>query len=153
MVPGRATPGSPGPVARTRIGAERGRSALVYKPELIDTSGVVLDEDLVALSEVLAKNAHDRWSRRRLAEGWRHGLKRDDDRKEHPCLVPFDALPESEKAYDRETALETLRALLALGYGRGALVSGGRTEPELAATAPVAIAGELQLLENLTRLD
>ena len=37
-------------------------------------------------------------------------------KKKHPCLIPYADLPESEKTYDRETALGTLRAILALGY-------------------------------------
>ncbi len=37
--------------------------------------------------------------------------------KEHPCLVPYEELPESEKEYDRNAALQTLKAIVALGYG------------------------------------
>ena len=87
-----------------------------YKPEPIDTSRVRLPQSLEALGELLAKNAHDVWARQRLAEGWRCGLKRDDDRKEHPNLVPYEQLSESEKQYDRGTAMETLKAIIALGY-------------------------------------
>jgi len=87
-----------------------------YKPEPIPTADVRLGEDLLALSETLAKNAHDRWAAQRLADGWRYGPTRNDERKEHPCLVPYESLPESEKTYDRTVALETLRVLVALGY-------------------------------------
>jgi ryanodine receptor 2 len=87
-----------------------------YDPEPIDTSRVALGEQVLQLRELLAKNAHDVWARQRLREGWRYGAVRDDARKEHPCLVPYEQLPESEKEYDRATALETLRAILALGY-------------------------------------
>ena len=52
----------------------------------------------------------------RLAEGWSYGVRRDDRDKRHPCLVPYDNLPESEKEYDRITALGTLKAILSLGY-------------------------------------
>jgi hypothetical protein len=52
----------------------------------------------------------------RLSEGWIWGPKRDDAKKTHPCLVPYAELPESEKEYDRQTALETIKAILALGY-------------------------------------
>ena len=34
-----------------------------------------------------------------------------------PCLVPYADLPESEKEYDRNTAMQTLKAIIALGYG------------------------------------
>ena len=87
-----------------------------YKPEPIDTSGVTLSEDLRRLTELLAKNAHDNWAKQRLADGWTFGPQRDDARKLHPCLVPYDQLPESEKEYDRKTAMETLKAIIAAGY-------------------------------------
>ena len=31
-------------------------------------------------------------------------------------LVPYDELPESEKEYDRNTAIETLKLIIKLGY-------------------------------------
>jgi hypothetical protein len=73
----------------------------------------------------LAENAHDVWARRRLSEGWRYGPQRDEARKEHPSLVPYENLPESEKEYDRSVAMETLRAILALGYHIGKDSQGG----------------------------
>lgn len=89
---------------------------MTYEPRPIDTSSVELPPDLLALTERLARHAHDVWARQRLADGWRWGPQRDDDRRLHPCLVPYDELPESERRYDRNAALETLRAILALGY-------------------------------------
>ena len=41
---------------------------------------------------------------------------RDDAHKLHPCLVPYDDLPENEKAYDRNTAMETLKLIMKLGF-------------------------------------
>ena len=87
-----------------------------YTPEPIDTSGVTLTGELSALTEVLAKNAHDTWARQRFSEGWRYGPQRDDAKKEHPDLVPYEDLPESEKEYDRSAAMQTLKAIIALGY-------------------------------------
>jgi hypothetical protein len=89
---------------------------LNYQPEPIDTSGVTLDKEIHELTELLARNAHDIWARQRLADGWRYGARRDDTKKEHPCLVPYEDLPESEKEYDRQAAMATLRAISALGY-------------------------------------
>ncbi len=87
-----------------------------YEPDPIDTSSVNLAEDLLALTEKLAENAHDHWAKQRLADGWTFGAKRDDPKKQHPCLVPYSKLPDSEKVYDRKTSMETLKAILALGY-------------------------------------
>src|SRR5262245_54070492 len=88
----------------------------VYEPRPIDTSEVQLSDRLLQLTEQLAENTHDNWAKRRLSEGWTWGPERDDATKKHPHLVPYGDLPESEKHYDRDTAMETLRAILALGY-------------------------------------
>lgn len=87
-----------------------------YKPAPRDTSGVRLPRAVAELTELLAKNAHENWARKRIAEGWRHGPRRDDAKKEHPSLVPYEQLPDSEKEYDRATAMETVKTILALGY-------------------------------------
>lgn len=87
-----------------------------YKPAPRDTSSVRLPSDLAALTELLARNTHENWARRRLDEGWTYGPERDDAKKRHPSLVPYEELSESEKEYDRTTAMETVKTILALGY-------------------------------------
>ena len=87
-----------------------------YEPRPVDTSGVSLGSDLQELTELLAQNAHDIWARQRLQDGWTWGSERDDTTKKHPCLVPYAELPDSEKVYDRNTAMETIKVLLSLGY-------------------------------------
>lgn len=82
----------------------------------IDTHSVQLPPELLALTEALARHAHEVWQRQRLADGWRFGPARDDARRLHPSLVPYDELSESERQYDRNAALETLKAVIALGY-------------------------------------
>ena len=86
------------------------------RAERIDISGVELDPTLTELREVLAANVHDAWVELRRADGWAYGPVRDDEQKRHPCLVSYDALPEAEKAYDREIAMATVKAVVALGY-------------------------------------
>jgi hypothetical protein len=87
-----------------------------YRPLPIDTSKITLPAEIQELTERLAENAHDIWAVQRLADGWRYGPRRDDAGKQHPCLVPYAALPDSEKVYDRKASMETLKAILALGY-------------------------------------
>jgi hypothetical protein len=87
-----------------------------YHPEPIDTAAVSLPPELHALTERLAENSHDLWAAQRLAQGWSFGSHRDDASKRHPCLVPYDQLPDSEKEFDRIAALGTLKAVLKLGY-------------------------------------
>ncbi len=87
-----------------------------YNPNPIDTSDIVLSDDLMALTEKLASNTHDVWAVGRIKSGWTYGPQRDDNKKETPCLVSYEELPESEKEYDRNTALETLKLIIKLGY-------------------------------------
>ena len=87
-----------------------------YIPQPINTDDVVLSDDLLDLCEELAENTHDVWAVGRLAQGWTYGEKRDDKKKTTPCLVPYSELPESEKEYDRNTALETLKLIQKFGY-------------------------------------
>lgn len=88
----------------------------LYTPEPIDVSSVILPDELNVLVEKLAENVHDTWAKGRLNEGWRYGPVRDDVNKYHPCLVPYNELPESEKGYDRNTALATLKLIIISGY-------------------------------------
>lgn len=73
--------------------------------------------ELMELAEQMARNVHEVWARSRMAQGWTWGPERDDAARRHPCLVPYDELPESEKEYDRATSQETLRLILKLGFG------------------------------------
>jgi len=87
-----------------------------YQPHPIDTSTVTLPPALQALSERLAENAHELWAAQRIKEGWTYGPQRDDTKKQHPCLVPYAALPESEREFDRITCLSGIKVILQLGY-------------------------------------
>ena len=89
---------------------------MAYEPRPIDTSEVQLPQELLELTEKIAENVHDVWAKGRVAEGWRYGEVRDPREKTTPLLVPYGELPESETAYDRGTALETLRLIVKLGY-------------------------------------
>ena len=87
-----------------------------YIPRPIDTEQIELPSEMKELAERLAENVHDHWARQRLSQGWVHGPERSDRLKTHPCLMPYRDLPEIEKDYDRVTARETLKAILALGF-------------------------------------
>ena len=88
----------------------------MYVPNPIDVSDVVLPHSLEKLTERLAEATHEVWAQGRVREGWAYGPKRDDVKKETPCLVPYGELPESEKDYDRATAISTLKLVIRLGY-------------------------------------
>lgn len=88
----------------------------MYNPEPIETKNVTLPEELLNLTELLAKNTHDVWAANRIEEGWIYGKEKSSEKKTTPCLVPYDELSESEKKYDRNTALETIKVILKMGY-------------------------------------
>ena len=87
-----------------------------YVPQPMDTSDVQLPEELNELVERMAKNVHEVWAQSRIDQGWVYGQERSDAHKTHPCLVPYEDLPEIEKAYDRDTALGTLKLICKLGF-------------------------------------
>lgn len=87
-----------------------------YSPQPIDTSDIQLTPGILDLTEKLAEHAHEIWAQQRIKDGWTYGPERSDERKETPCLIPYEDLPDSEKQYDRNAALDTLKAIMALGY-------------------------------------
>lgn len=88
----------------------------MYVPQPMDTSDIQLPKELDVLIEQMAKNVHEVWAQSRMEHGWTYGEKRDDTLKTHPCLVAYEDLPEIEKAYDRDTALGTLKLISKLGF-------------------------------------
>lgn len=89
---------------------------LVYDPKPIDLRDVLLDDDLLALTEAIAENTHEVWAVERKKEGWTYGPERNDALKQNPDMVPYSDLPESEKEYDRKTAFDALRLAKKLGF-------------------------------------
>lgn len=87
-----------------------------YIPQPVNTSDVELSQELMQLVEQMAKNVHEVWAETRISQGWTYGEQRDDGRKTHPCLVPYEELPEEEKEYDRNTAVGTLKLIQKLGF-------------------------------------
>ena len=87
-----------------------------YVPQPMDTSDIQLPEELNGLIEQMSKNVHEVWAKNRMEQGWVYGEERNDELKSHPCLIPYEELPEVEKAYDRDTALSTLKLIVKLGF-------------------------------------
>lgn len=87
-----------------------------YQPKPIDVSDVILEEDVTELREAIAENAHDIWAVERMQQGWTYGPERNDELKHNPCMVPYSKLPESEKEYDRQMAMQTIKLMKKLGY-------------------------------------
>lgn len=87
-----------------------------YTPNPINVDSIPLDGDLEELQEAIAENAHDIWAEARMNEGWTYGKERDDKNKKHPDLVPYSALPDSEKEYDCIMAFNTIKLVRKLGF-------------------------------------
>lgn len=87
-----------------------------YIPHPVNTDDISLDQELEFLIEAMAKNVHEVWAQTRIEQGWSYGPKRNDEKKLHPCLIHYEELPESEKEYDRNTAIETLKLIKKLGF-------------------------------------
>lgn len=87
-----------------------------YTPTPLDTRDIDLPKELEELIEEMARNVHDVWAQGRIAEGWTYGEQRDDKKRTHPCLVPYEELPDAEREYDRQTAVQTLKLILKLGF-------------------------------------
>ena len=88
----------------------------MYLPNPVNTDDVILPPELLELTEKIALQVHEVWAQRRIEDGWIYGETRNDAARTTPCLVPYSALSEEEKSFDRETALATLRFITKLGY-------------------------------------
>lgn len=87
-----------------------------YEPHPINLNDVSLSDELTDLQEAIAENAHEIWAKARADEGWTYGTERNDKKKENPDMVAYCSLPESEKLYDREMAMQTLKLVKKLGF-------------------------------------
>ena len=88
----------------------------IYEPSPIGLDDVELSENLTELQEAIAENAHEIWAKNRRDQGWSYGPERNDQKKETPDMIPYCNLPESEKLYDREMAMQTLKLVKKLGF-------------------------------------
>lgn len=92
------------------------RSIDDYEPHPLNLEDVPLTDDLQELQEAIAENAHEVWAAARKAEGWTYGPVRNDALKQHPDMLPYSALQDSEKEYDRLVAFNTIKLVKKLGW-------------------------------------
>ena len=71
-------------------------SLAAYKEALAARIAAGRIDDCLALE-------HERWMRYYLLAGWRYAEKRDNLRRLHPMLIPYDRLPEAEKGKDMDS--------------------------------------------------
>ncbi|MBR1466729.1 MAG: Ryanodine receptor Ryr [Bacteroidaceae bacterium] len=87
-----------------------------YVPQCTSTDDFTLPDELTELVEKMAENVHEEWAQERIRQGWTYGKERNDTLKQHPCLVPYEELPEEEKQFDRITSIKTLQFIISQGF-------------------------------------
>ena len=87
-----------------------------YTPTPFDSSDISISDDLLELSELVAKNSHDIWAENCINDGWKYGETRCDEKKQHPCLVPYEELSCHEQEHNLNAAVNTLKYIIGLGY-------------------------------------
>lgn len=56
--------------------------------------------DLHTMGDFGPEASHISWMQQKQDEGWVYGPVKDAEKKEHPCMVPFDQLPREQQAKD-----------------------------------------------------
>ncbi|XP_061602252.1 ryanodine receptor 3 isoform X2 [Cololabis saira] len=100
---------------RDLLGTTKFLSQASFIPTPVDTCQIVLPPHLDNIRDKLAENIHELWGMNKIELGWTYGKVRDDNKRQHPCLVDFTKLPETERNYNLQMSSETLKTLLALG--------------------------------------
>ncbi|XP_047184844.1 ryanodine receptor 3 isoform X2 [Scophthalmus maximus] len=100
---------------RNLLGTTKFLSQASFIPTPVDTTQIILPPHLDNVRDKLAENIHELWGMNKIELGWTYGKVRDDNKRQHPCLVDFAKLPETERNYNLQMSSETLKTLLALG--------------------------------------
>ncbi|KAJ8393523.1 hypothetical protein AAFF_G00059960 [Aldrovandia affinis] len=93
---------------RDLLGTTELLSQASFIPIPVDTSQIVLPAHLENVRDKLAENIHELWGMNKIELGWTYGKMRDDNKRQHPCLVEFSKLPETERNYNTQMSSETL---------------------------------------------
>ena len=82
------------PAKLLAIGYKLRQTGKGFKPAVLH-----LSEDEI---ETMARVEHIRWCWDKILHGWIYGKVKDERRKTHPAIIPYEDLSESEKEKDRE---------------------------------------------------
>jgi hypothetical protein len=78
---------------------DHSQSTWEYAPEW-QRASVRMGVDLHTMGDFGPEASHISWMKQKLEEGWVYGEVKDPEKKEHPCMVPFDLLPPEQRAKD-----------------------------------------------------
>lgn len=73
-------------------------------------------ELLSHLVNVMARQAHTVWAIEKVMDRWRYHKVRDNAKKHHPLLKPYDELEEADGEYNRQASLKSLKLIAALKF-------------------------------------
>ncbi len=54
----------------------------------------------IATAEMTPEQSHESWFALKRSEGWKYGEVKDEEKKTHPCMVPYADLPEEQRYKD-----------------------------------------------------
>ena len=69
-------------------------------PEWQKASAIQGVEAALADPDLKPEDSHVGWMAQKEADGWRYGPVKDPERKEHPCMIPYDRLPPEQRVKD-----------------------------------------------------
>lgn len=58
-------------------------------------------QNFIQNPEITPEQSHENWVRGKAVDGWVYGETKDFEAKTHPCMVPYEQLPEEQRAKDR----------------------------------------------------
>lgn len=105
--------------------------ALQYRPSPMELDRIKLPAGWESIREAAARAVHDAWMQQRKEDGWEEGEQRDDGLRTNPCMIAYDQLPDSDKAYDIATAEVTMKSVIAFGYVVQPKAEGTETDKDL----------------------
>lgn len=69
-------------------------------PDWQRSSAIAGVEMHLANPDATPEQSHESWYKVKEAEGWKYGEVKDMEKKEHPCFLPYEELPDEQKAKD-----------------------------------------------------
>lgn len=76
------------------------QSAWDDTPESHKQSLIAGVEMHLANPDATPEQSHESWYKVKETEGWKYGEVKDIEKKEHPCFLPYEELPDAQKAKD-----------------------------------------------------
>lgn len=83
-----------------RVMGDNSQPSWESAPEWQRNSAIVGVKFHISSPDAKASSSHESWVKQKVSDGWKYGPEKDPDKKEHPCIVPFESLPFNQKIKD-----------------------------------------------------